>query len=159
MRLPASLFVVAFACAAGACMPAGGPPPGASSSESRPSVDAKWADDVGDVPFVVGLDAGTKAVAASGRPPMYYFTTTWCGYCKQLAATGFRDADFVAKVKANFTPILLDGDDPANAELAGKYGVEGFPTVVFADAAGNAKASSVGADVGKLKTALARAAR
>jgi len=153
MRSIASTLFVVLAVAAGC-----GRPP-AKPGTAAAAVDPKWAEDVGDLPFVVGLDAGGKAVSASGRPAMYYFTTTWCGYCKVLAQTGFKDKDVVAKVTAGFTPILLDGDDPANAQLAGQFRVEGFPTVVFTDQSGAARETVVGADVGKLKAALARVAQ
>ncbi len=149
MRPAASVIPFALAAALASC---GREAPAATDDAS------KWSDDVGDIPFVIGLDAGGKAVAATGRPPMYYFTTTWCGYCKQMAATGFKDAIDVARVKAAFTPILLDGDDPKNARLASRYGVEGFPTIVFADAKGDAAEIVVGADVAKFKSALARLA-
>src|SRR5262245_43044101 len=154
MRPDASAFLllVATALAPAAC----GREPDAAAPVG--AADSKWADDVGDVPFVVGLAAGTKAVAATGRPPMYYFTTTWCGFCRQMAQTGFKDADAVARIKANFTPILLDGDDPAYVSLGAKYGVRVFPTIVFADRNGTARDVVVGADVERFRNVLARLA-
>jgi thiol-disulfide isomerase/thioredoxin len=149
------LLALAAAAAAGGCGPEADPAADAAVRTAA-AEDAKWADDVGDIPFVIGLAAGTKAAAASGRPPMYYFTTTWCGYCRQMAQTGFKDADAVAKIKANFTPILLDGDDKVNAGLAWKYRVQVFPTIVFADADGTARDVVVGADVERFKNVLAR---
>jgi thiol-disulfide isomerase/thioredoxin len=148
------LLVLATALAPAACGPDKTPAPPSPTT----AVDSKWAEDVGDVPFVIGLAAGTKAVAATGRPPMYYFTTTWCGYCRQLAQTGFKDADAVARIKANYTPILLDGDDPANSSLSWKYKVQGYPTIVFADKSGAALDVVVGADVARFKNVLARLA-
>lgn len=44
---------------------------------SRPGVDPKWADHVGDLPFVVGMAKGMSQATATGRPPMYFFTATW----------------------------------------------------------------------------------
>lgn len=37
----------------------------------------KWADHKGNLPFVVGYAAGLEQVELTGRPPMYFFTTTW----------------------------------------------------------------------------------
>lgn len=45
----------------------------AVSAEDR----AKWGDHMGDLPFVVGSEAGAKAAAAAGRTPLYFFTATW----------------------------------------------------------------------------------
>jgi thioredoxin-related protein len=89
---------------------------------------------------------------------MYYFTTTWCGWCRQLAQTGFKDADVVAKIKANYTPILVDGDEREYAGLGAMYRVRAFPTIVFADKNGTARDVVVGADVERLKNVLARLA-
>jgi thioredoxin-related protein len=150
----AFLLLAATALAPAAC----GRDPAGAAPAAAAKADPKWAEDVGDVPFVIGLDAGTKAVAATGRPPMYYFTTTWCSYCRQMARTGFKDADAVARIKANFTPILLDGDDPAYVSLGAKYGVQCFPTIVFADKNGTARDVVVGADVERFKNVLARLA-
>jgi uncharacterized protein YyaL (SSP411 family) len=66
---------------------------------------------------------------------MYFFTTTWCGWCKKLAGESFTD-DEVVKVLQKFTPIIVDGDKEKDA--CSKYGVSGFPKVVFADLKGEA---------------------
>jgi thiol-disulfide isomerase/thioredoxin len=114
-------------------------------------IDAKWASDVGDIPFIVGRSKGMEVAAATGRPPMFYFTTTWCGFCRQLARTAFTDKDNVERVKEHFTPILLDGDDPDVAPYKEKYRVIGFPTVVFADMDGNQTGVVYGADAPAFK--------
>ncbi len=36
-----------------------------------------WSDHVGDLPFIVGYDAGMQSVQDTGKPPMFFFTTTW----------------------------------------------------------------------------------
>lgn len=37
----------------------------------------KWAEEKGDIPFVVGRAKGDAQAQASGRAPMYFFTATW----------------------------------------------------------------------------------
>jgi hypothetical protein len=37
----------------------------------------KWGEHMGDLPFIVGYEKGMKEVEFTGRPPMYFFTTTW----------------------------------------------------------------------------------
>lgn len=49
----------------------------ACGKASTPGVDPKWAEHVGDIPFVVGMSNGMSQATASGRPPMYFFTATW----------------------------------------------------------------------------------
>ena len=62
-----------------------------------------------------------------------------------MAGSAFKNAANVAKVKASFTPILLDGDNPENGDLARKYGIHYYPSVVFADAAGKSLVTLDGA--------------
>lgn len=50
-----------------------------------------------------------------------------------MAGSAFKVRDTVAKVKSSFTPILVDGDDPANADFPSKYGLHSYPSIVFAD--------------------------
>src|SRR5262249_29753869 len=106
-----------------------------SGNAARSGADAVWSREMGGVPFVVGYDKGLAAAKASGKPPMYFFTATWCGWCKKLADESFSDADVVRALSA-FTPVLVDGD--AERSVCARFGVEGYPTVVFADAGGNA---------------------
>jgi hypothetical protein len=58
------------------CVLVGG---GCGKSETKPAtasgVDRRWADHVGDIPFVEGPGAGAATVAATGRPAMYFFTS------------------------------------------------------------------------------------
>ncbi len=53
-----------------ACMPASAP--AADTAEHD-----KWAEHMGDLPFVIGYAKGMKEVEFTGRPPMYFFTATW----------------------------------------------------------------------------------
>lgn len=39
--------------------------------------NAKWADHMGSLPFVIGFDKGMAEVELTGKPPMYFFTATW----------------------------------------------------------------------------------
>jgi hypothetical protein len=76
-----------------------------------------------------------------------------------LAGSAFKHAETVAKVKKNFTPILLDGDDPANADLGRKFGLHYFPSVIFTDMAGNPVETLDGADEDEFKAAVAKLAK
>lgn len=83
---------------------------------------------------------------ASGRPILVNFTgSDWCPACIQLRNNVLSSQEFGAFAEQNL--VLLEIDFPrgravpaaqrqANEELARKYGIEGFPTVLVLDAAG-----------------------
>jgi len=52
----------------------------ARADEPAPA-DAKkakdWTEHMGDIPFFVGREAGEAEAEFTGKPPMYFFTTTW----------------------------------------------------------------------------------
>jgi len=46
--------------------------------EEAAAPEAKdWTEHMGDIPFVVGRAAGEEEAEFTGKPPMYFFTTTW----------------------------------------------------------------------------------
>ncbi len=46
--------------------------------EQAGSRSSKWADHMGDVPFVVAsAEAGLELAREKGKPPLYFFTATW----------------------------------------------------------------------------------
>ena len=58
------------------------PVPAAADDPPAPANPAnaereKWGEHWGDLPFIVGYEKGMKEVEFTGRPPMYFFTTTW----------------------------------------------------------------------------------
>ena len=70
----------------------------------------------------------------------------WCGWCIKLDKEVFSRPEFIDFAKKNFVLLLLDFPKAdkqdkktkiQNAELAQKYKVSGFPTVLILDAEGN----------------------
>ena len=39
--------------------------------------DKDWSDHMGNIPFVVGPETGAREAAFTGKPILYFFTTTW----------------------------------------------------------------------------------
>jgi cytochrome oxidase Cu insertion factor (SCO1/SenC/PrrC family) len=52
-------------------------PPAKTAPAAGDSDREKWAEHMGDLPFVIGYEKGMKEVEFTGRPPMYFFTATW----------------------------------------------------------------------------------
>lgn len=91
--------------------------------------------------------AKAKAEAAkSGKPILMDFTgSDWCGWCVKLKKEVFDTPEFTAWAKDKV--VLLEVDFPrkkeqsaeakkVNRELAETYKIEGYPTIIIADAAG-----------------------
>ncbi|MCW5938649.1 MAG: thioredoxin fold domain-containing protein [Fimbriimonadaceae bacterium] len=75
-------------------------------------------------------DASTSA-KESGRLVMVDFYTDWCGWCKRLDATTFKDGKVVKQSEA-YVAVKVDAEKEG-VELAKKYEVSGFPTILFLD--------------------------
>lgn len=87
------------------------------------------------------FEAAKAASAKSGKPILADFTgSDWCHWCIKLKEDVFEKEDF--KVWASQNVTLLELDFPKdvtqspeikkqNAELAKKYNVRGYPTVLF----------------------------
>jgi protein disulfide-isomerase len=69
----------------------------------------------------------------------------WCGWCIKLKREVFDQVDFAPYANANL--IMVEVDFPkhkqlsmaqmtANASLAGKYGIEGYPTIILLNSDG-----------------------
>lgn len=97
-----------------------------SVAQSGPGKD--WSHHTGKVPFVIGYDAGLATAKESGKPLMLFLTTTWCGWCKKLAADSFSD-EAVAKELEAFVPVIVDGD--VERDVIARFDIGGYPDVRF----------------------------
>lgn len=104
--------------------------------------------------WLTDMDAAKKQAAEQKKDLMIEFTgSDWCPPCMQLRANVFSKPDFQKEAQKDF--VLLELDYPrgkeqskemkaANEKLAQQYGVQGFPTVVFANASGRPFGGFVG---------------
>ncbi len=68
----------------------------------------------------------------------------WCGPCKRMAAQTFPDPKAGEFFNANFINLKIDMEKPENAEFAGKYPVNSYPTLMFLDGTGKIVLKEVG---------------
>ncbi|MBV9962152.1 MAG: thioredoxin family protein [Parafilimonas sp.] len=61
---------------------------------------------------------------------------TWCGPCKMLKQYTFTDSVVGSFFNKNFVNISVDGEKGVGPQLAQQYSIEGYPTLVVADATG-----------------------
>ena len=102
-----------------------------------PEYDGRWLDDFAKAKDLAG---------ALGRPVLLDFTgSDWCGFCIKLDREVFSKPEFRAFARERLVLMKVDLPQrkklPAktldqNRELARRYGVRGFPTLVLVDADG-----------------------
>ncbi|MEY2500048.1 MAG: hypothetical protein QOI07_382 [Verrucomicrobiota bacterium] len=96
--------------------------------------------------WLTNLDEAKKEAQAKNRLLLMDFTgSDWCGWCIMLDKEVFSKSEFKEYASKNL--VLLELDFPRmkkmppeitaqNEQLAVKYGIQGFPTVVVFDSSG-----------------------
>ncbi|RYG66168.1 thioredoxin family protein [bacterium] len=67
------------------------------------------------------------------KPIMIDFYTDWCGVCKQMDADVFPKKDVITE-SDKWVSIKINAEK--RPDVAGAYGVTGYPTIVFAEGTG-----------------------
>jgi thioredoxin 1 len=80
----------------------------------------------------------------SGRPLILYFTGEWCVPCRIMKRNVWADSEVESVVNAGFTPVMIDVDDPKQAETLSRYGVVGPPTTIITDPKGTVLRQALG---------------
>jgi thioredoxin-related protein len=126
MRLSSIFLSLVLVAAGGAFAAESGPQPAPATS----AVAWKKLDDA--------LDEGIK----TKRPVFVMVHAPWCGYCRKMDATTFRDPAVVKLLASKFASSRLDGESESTvrwppkkavseAEIAQSMGIRGFPTLLF----------------------------
>lgn len=62
---------------------------------------------------------------------------TWCGPCKMLKKHTFSDEVAAKFFNENFINVSVDGEKGVGPELAQKFAIQGYPSLIVTDASGN----------------------
>lgn len=63
--------------------------------------------------------------------------TDWCGWCKKLDKDVYSKPEIQAKLQKNFIAVKINPEkNQKNREVAERFGVRGYPNIVFVDATG-----------------------
>lgn len=97
--------------------------------------------------WLTSWDEASRQSKVTGKPILMNFTgSDWCGWCIKLKDEVFKTPQFQSWAAKKV--VLLELDFPRktkldaktkaqNEKLAQKYGIQGFPTIVFANFKGD----------------------
>lgn len=89
-------------------------------------------------------DEAVKLAKEEGKPIFLDISASWCGPCKRLKATTFIDSKVGDLYNASFINVMVDGEKGEGIELARKYKIRGFPSLIFIDSDGQLIAQTAG---------------
>jgi len=87
----------------------------------------------------------TKKAKESNKLIFVDAYTTWCGPCKWLAKNVFTDKDVADYYNENFINFKIDMEKGEGPDLARKWEIKGYPTLLFLDQNGEVIHRSIGA--------------
>ncbi|MCF7797262.1 MAG: thioredoxin fold domain-containing protein [Lentisphaeria bacterium] len=81
-------------------------------------------------------EALAKAKTDDSKLVMIEFSTDWCSWCKRLDAQTWPDPKVIEVAQQHLIPIEVDAEKGDGIELAKKFRIGGYPTMVFLNAEG-----------------------
>ena len=88
-----------------------------------------------------------EALKQAAAKKKYIFVdayATWCGPCKMLKATTFKNKDVIAFYNSNFINVAMDMEKGQGPDLAAQWGLRAYPTLIIFNAQGKPVYGTVG---------------
>lgn len=82
------------------------------------------------------LDEALGEARRGGHLVLIDVFATWCGPCHQMDREVYARDDVAAALDADFVTVRVDGEQGLGAEVAARYRVTGYPTLLVLDAEG-----------------------
>ena len=98
-----------------------------------------------EVAWVKTYDDALKQAASQKKFVVLDMSASWCGFCRRMARDVYPSQEFVDYSRKHVFVRILADTDPQGEELAVKYRVEGFPTILVLDSKGTEVGRVVGA--------------
>lgn len=95
------------------------------------------------IEWMTDYDAAVAKAKKEKKDLLLNFTgSDWCGWCKKLSGEVFVHESFAKFANKNLVCVTVDfprrkkispEESQQNKELAGRYGIQGFPTIIILD--------------------------
>lgn len=85
-----------------------------------------------------------RSAATEHKSMMIDFSTDWCYWCKVLDQKTYTAPEVSAYADAHFISLKINAEKGEGIDLAKKYGVHGYPTILFLDDNGDESYRVVG---------------
>jgi thioredoxin 1 len=110
------------------------------------SVSKSKQEDVTGIVFKhISLEDAKKQAVKSGKIIFIDAYTSWCGPCKKMAATTFKDEAVAKLFNQKFINLKIDVENDLDGpEIEKMYKVQAYPTMLFIDGKGKLKKSILG---------------
>ena len=95
----------------------------------------------------VGMDFNSALAEAKKTNKLIFIDayTSWCGPCKKMAATAFMDQNVSNVFNSKFINLKVEMEKSVDGpEIAKRYGVKAYPTLLFINGDGKLVKSVVG---------------
>lgn len=97
------------------------------------------------IDFFKGTYTEALAKAKEENKPVFLDVyASWCGPCKKLKKTTFKDEEVGEYFNKNFICVAIDGETEEGKAILDKYRVRSYPTLIIADYEGNMRTKTTG---------------
>lgn len=98
----------------------------------------------GIVFFTGSYSEALEKAKATGKLVFVDVYASWCGPCKRMKATTFKDKEVGDFFNKNFINFAIDGEKGEGPVLAKQFAVRAYPTLVFVGVDGKIVQKTVG---------------
>jgi len=99
----------------------------------------------GGISFHTGTWAEALALAKKENKLIFLdISASWCGPCKMLKRNTFSNNEVGSFYNSNFINVAVDGEKGEGIDLARKYAITAYPTLIFVDGDGKIVRKTMG---------------